>query len=215
MFSPLARYNFLHFAALGLSLTLLASSCSKQSVVAPEEVFSAEYEIKDIRYFNSSNQRLDTVPVKLQSFVLKNPSALLTTQVLDAGYEELSKTSRFTINDQSLLPPGIKLENLLVHVPERWDEKGLYGYFSEKFSLSSAEQKKPYTAYKKETLTIKIPPKSEITLDRQIQSYLLTCSFSAMVENKSTGQQYTLTGSWKGISHYNNSSVSLTEHPLK
>ncbi|RAK00083.1 hypothetical protein LX87_01781 [Larkinella arboricola] len=199
--------------ALGLAVSIFYS-CSKPHKIEPEVVETpAEYELKDVRYFMDAGDRLDTVTVKREGMKLQNSTTILSTHQFDDNYEELVKTSQFEV-DKSTVPADVKLDRFEVQVPERWYGEGSYGYFSEKFPLSSAEQQKPYGVYKKERLAINIPPNSTIVVDRQIDAYHLVCSFSGLIENKTTGQRYSLKGKWKGIVSYNNSSVSLNQYLL-
>ena len=197
-----------------LTLMIVSLSCSKSSKVEPESVIAAEYELKDLRYFMESGDGIDTVIVKLNGISVQNPGDRILPQTFEDNYESLMKTSQFEIADQQALPKGADLAKFNVRVPESWSKDGSYQYFSKQFPLVSNPQEQPYGFYKKETFDIKIPPKSRLVLDRKIEAYHLNCSFSAVLQNKNTGETFPLTGKWKGISHYNNSWAELTEFPL-
>ncbi len=204
--------NFIFALLVGIPAVLF--SCSKPSKVEPDVTLPAEYELREIHYFKTDQVGLDTVMVKLNGSTLTNPGNVLMTQTFESNYDDLQKTSRFEISNLQTLPTDIKLESFAVEVPERWNIDGTYGYFSEKFMLSSSEQQKPYGAYKKENITVRVPARSAVVVERQIEAYPLGCSFRAVVVNKATGQQYPVMGNWRGVSHYNNTSVTLTERAL-
>ncbi|MFD1142886.1 hypothetical protein ACFQ4C_17300 [Larkinella insperata] len=213
MLHQFTKVGLANLFGLGLSVAIFFS-CSKPAKVEPEVVVPpAEYELKDVRYFLEAGDRLDTVIVQLKGVSLQNPTPTLTTQPFEGQYDELVKTSRFEV-DRSTLPQDVKLDKIEVRVPERWYPDDTYGYFSEPFSLSSGEQQKPYGVYKKEVMDIKIPPKSKIVIDRQIDAHHLNCSFTGIIVNKTTGQRYSLKGKWIGILSYNNLSVSLNQSAL-
>lgn len=189
-------------------------SCSKSSNVEPDEVIPARFALKDVRYFKPATNGFDTVAVKLKGLTVTNPGEQIATQTVTATFDELVKTSTFEVTPPNALPREVKLSEFSIRVPERWYPDDSYGLFAETFPLSTQEQQKPYGSYQKETLNISIPPKSTIVVDRQIEAYHLTCSFSAVLENETTGERYPISGTWKGISHYNQASVKLTQHPL-
>ncbi len=190
------------------------SSCSKPDQVEPQEPLPSLYELEKIRYYEAVPASMDTLILKLKGGSVSNAGEGFSTQTFESSFEELTKTSLFEITNKPALPADVKLETLAVSVPERWQGNEAYAYFPEKFALHSAEQQKPYGAYRKETLSIKVPPKSAISVDRQIEAYRLTCSFTAVLVNKTTGQQFPVSGYWKGISHYNNASIKLTQRSL-
>ncbi|OZI08733.1 hypothetical protein BWI93_07720 [Siphonobacter sp. BAB-5385] len=194
--------------------SVLFFSCSKSSNVEPEEVIPATFALKDVRYFKPASGGFDTVAVKLKGLTVSNPGEQVSTQTVTTTFDELVKTSTFEVTPPNALPKEVKLSEFSVRVPERWYSDNSYGLFSETFPLSNREQQKPYGSYQKETLNIAIPPKSTIVVDRQIEAYHLSCSFSAVLENETTGERYPVSGTWKGISHYNQASVKLTQHAL-
>ncbi|WP_420152636.1 hypothetical protein [Siphonobacter sp.] len=199
---------------LGGWCSVLSLSCSKPSSVKPEEVIPATFVLQDVRYFKAASKGFDTLAVKLKGITVSNPGDQLMTQPFTDTFDELVKTSAFEVTTPNALPKEVNLSEFSVRVPERWYANDSYGLSTETFPLRTQEEQKPYGSYQKETLNLNIPPKSTIVVDRQIQAYHLTCSFSAVVVNEATGQRYPVSGTWKGISHYNNASVKLTQHPL-
>lgn len=196
-----------------LIVFLFLFSCSKPTKVEPEEVTPAQYQLKDIRYFLSSGDRLDTTSVKLDSLEVRNLGSLLSQQKVEERFDQLMKKSLFEF-DQNTVPQGVELEQIDVQVPENWFSNGSYGYFSEKFTLSTGQQQKPYGAYRTKELSVKVPPTSKIVINRAIDAYYLTCSFEATLENQTTGERHALKGKWKGVVRYNNYSIALKEYPL-
>ncbi len=200
---------------LGASAILAVfSSCSKSEKVAPQEPLVPDYQLENVRYADTGHPSLDTLAVKLKGGSVSNAGETMARKTFESSFDELVKTSHFEITNQKTLPADVKLETFAVRVPERWDGDDTYAYFPEKFTLHSGEQQKPYGAYQKESIPINVPPKSVIVVEREIEAYHLTCSFTATLVNKTTGQQFPVSGYWKGISHYNQASVTLTEHAL-
>lgn len=207
--------NFLsHFLGLNLGIVILLAACSKPANLEPEAAVPAQYELTDIRYFLNATDRVDTIPVLLKGTSVQNPGNTLATQQVEI-VDELVKTSQFEVDPLTTLPKGLELDKLGIKVPQNWYGTNIFDYFPEKFPLSLTPQQKPYEAPKKQVLTISIPPKSKIDVSRQIDAYQLTCSFKALLENKATGQRYTLTGKWKGLLRYNNESTTLKQYSLQ
>lgn len=124
------------------------------------------------------------------------------------------KTSQFSIDPASQLPKELDLSKLKVNVPQQWYGKGLFDSSVETYPLSPVEQQKPYGFDAQRMITVKIPPKSKLTISRQITAYRLSCSFKGILENTTTGQQYGLSARWTGLLKYANPSTTLKQSSL-
>lgn len=204
--------DWLVLTSLLVSSILTACSTSTQE---PEPL--AHYEITDVHYLLTAQDRIDTVSVSLKGASLPNATTTLITQQVDLKTDELSKSSQFVIDSTVRLPVGVDLSNLAVNVPDgSWHGTSPtpVGYFSEPFPLSPERQEKPYGEYARQTLKISVPPKSRINISRQIDSYRINCTFRAALINVTTGERYALTGKWMGTLGYNNMNTTLTESTL-
>ena len=201
---------------IGLLVSMLFSSCSKSVKVEPEEVSSAEYVIQDVRYFMDTNDKIDTANVLLKDTTFYNPGNVINVQNFTGDLNKLNKTSRFQLTNLDALPKGVKLDDLSVSVPQNWNADAYFDLFPEKFPLNQQANQKPYylASRSTESITVNVPPQSKIVVNYIIQAYYMSCSFSAVLQNKTTGQRYPLTGSWKGLLRYDNSQTKLTEQPL-
>lgn len=214
MNNPLVKTSFSRVSALILVIVTLLSACSKPEPVDPVATAPAKYKLKDIRYFFSQNDRVDTTTLQLKGLSVQNSSTVLSTQQVEEGFDELVKTSRFIIDPTIQLPKEVDLSNFDVNVPEHWYSNGLFGLSVDAYSFSAVEQQKPYGFNSKEMLTVKIPPKSQLDISRQIIAYQLVCSFDAILENTTTGQRYSLRGKWDGLLQYDNPSTTLKQSAL-
>jgi hypothetical protein len=201
---------------IGLLVSMLFSSCSKSVKVEPQEIPLAEYVIQDVRYFMNTNDKIDTAKVVLKDTTFYNPGNVINVQNFTGDLNKLNKTSRFQITNLDALPKDVKLDDLSVSVPQNWDSGSYFDLFPEKFPLNQQANQKPYNLASRSTegITVNVPPRSKIVVNYSIQAYYMTCSFSAVLQNKTTGQRYPLTGSWKGLLRYDNSQTKLTEQPL-
>lgn len=210
---PLTK-NLLCLSATVLTIAVVLYGCSKPVSVEPDAPLSARYELKDIRYFFKTGDRVDTTTLQLKGLSMRNSSSTLSTQQLTENFGDLAKTSLFIIDQQVHLPAGIDLSEFEVSVPQHWYGDGQLGRSVETYPLSPVEQQKPYGFDPNSVLTVKIPPASKIDISRQIDAYQLTCSFDGILENTKTGQRFNLKGTWKGLLQYANPKVSLKESPL-
>ncbi|OJW72911.1 MAG: hypothetical protein BGO59_09205 [Spirosoma sp. 48-14] len=196
------------------TLIVFSTACSTAPATEPLPNVPDQYEVRNIQYFLAPTDRIDTLTVQLKGINVQNPTNTLTTQQVEVTFDELVKTSQFSFDKTTPLPNQLDLTQIEVPVPRSWNGGNSFDFFSKKFPLSSIQQRQPYGANEKQTVAIKIPPKSSIAISRQIDSYLLTCSFQATIENKMTGQSFPLSGKWQGLLRYNNASTSLKESPL-
>ncbi|GAB3011655.1 hypothetical protein [Spirosoma pulveris] len=194
--------------------TLIVSSCSKPESAEPHAILPTNYQLKDIRYFFDTGDRADTTILQLKGTSLQNPGSTSITQQVTEDLSELVKTSRFTIDPAIQLPKELDLNKLEVHVPQEWYGGSSLIQSIETYPLSSVQQQKPYAPNRGATSTIIIPPKSKIDIIRQIEAYYLLSSFECLLENKTTGQRYTLKGKWQGFLQYNNLAVTLKQSAL-
>lgn len=201
---------------IGLFASMIFSSCSKSTKVEPEETISAEYSIQDVRYFIDTNSKIDTVKVGLKDTTLYNSGNVLVVQKFTGNFNKLIKTSRFQLTNLDALPKDVKLDDLFVNVPQNWYSNSSFDLFSEQFPFNEQANQKLYSLASRSTeaLTINVPPKSKIVVNYSILAYNMTCSFSAILQNKTTGQRYPVTGTWKDLLRYDNSHIKLTEHLL-
>jgi hypothetical protein len=201
---------------MGLLVSMIFSSCSKSVKVEPQEMPAAEYVIQDVRYFMDTNDKIDTANVVLKDTTFFNPGNVINVQKFMGDLNKLNKTSRFRLTNLDALPKDVKLDDLSVSVPQNWDSGNYFDLFPEKFPLNQQANQKPYNLASRSTenIAVNVPPQSKIVVNYSIQAYYMTCSFSAVLQNKTTGQHYPLTGSWKGLLRYDNSQTKLTEQPL-
>ncbi|MBE9463712.1 hypothetical protein ACFP1I_32350 [Dyadobacter subterraneus] len=201
---------------MGLFFPMLFSSCFKSVKVEPEEMPPAEYVIQDISYFMDKNDKIDTAKVVLKDTTFYNPGSVLNVQKFTGDLNDLNKTSRFQLTNPDALPKDVKLDDLSVSVPQNWDSGSYFDLFPEKFPLNQQVNQKPYNLVSSSTenMAVNVPPRSRIVVNYSIQAFYMTCSFSAVLQNKTTGQRYPLTGSWKGLLRYDNAQTKLTEQPL-
>ena len=201
---------------MGLLVSILFSSCSKSVKVEPQAMPLAEYVIQDVRYFMNTNDKIDTANVVIKDTIFYNPGNVLNVQKFTGDLNKLNKTSRFQLTNLDALPKDVKLDDLSVSVPQNWNSDSYFDLFPEKFPLNQQTNQKPYhlASRSTEAITVNVPPRSRIVINYSIQAYYMTCSFSAVLQNKTTGQRYPFTGSWKGLLRYDNSQTKLTEQPL-
>lgn len=201
---------------MGLLFLVLFSSCSKSVKVEPQEVPAAEYVIQDIRYFMNTDDKIDTAKVMLKDTTFYNFGNVLNVLKFTGNLNDLIKTSRFELTNLDALPKDVKLDDLSVSVPQNRNSDSYFDLFPEKFPLNQQANRKPYNLASRstESITVNVPPRSKIVVNYSIEAFYITCSFSAVLQNKTTGQRYPLTGSWKGLLRYDNSLTKLTEQPL-
>lgn len=171
------------------------------------------YELTEVRYFLLGTKSVDTVTLSLPGLHVQNPGATLTTQQVELGVTDLIKTSQFAL-DSSLLPADVELSRLTVPVPQEWNGQEPVSYFRASFPLSATPQQQPYGSYAQQLLTVRLPPKSKLDIRRHLTAYYLTCSFQGLLLNKSTGQRYSLRGTWTGLLRYDNLAITTTQLPL-
>ncbi|GAB3982732.1 hypothetical protein GCM10028806_54960 [Spirosoma terrae] len=203
-------------STLILLLAILINSCSKPQSTEPDAVLPATYQLKNIRYFLYSGDRVDTITVPLKGAILRNPSSTSSTQQVTEDLSELVKTSQFTFDPSSQLPKELDLSKFEVHIPQApyGHDRNSLVQSSDTYPLSSSQQQKPYTSKTGATSTIIIPPQSKIDIIRQIDAYQLSCTFEGFLENTTTGQRYLLKGKWQGLLQYNNLAVTLKQSAL-
>lgn len=202
---------------LVLTSLLVSSILTACSTPAQEPEPLAHYEVTDIRYLMTVQDRIDTTSVSLKGTSVPNAATTLITKQVELNTDELIKASQFVIDSAVVLPTGVDLSKLVVNVPDGpWHGTSPthISYFSEPFPLSSERQEKPYGAYAKQTFTVSVPPKSRINISRQIDTYRINCTFRATLTNVTTGERCALTGKWMGTLGYNNINATLTESAL-
>ncbi|HEX8426335.1 hypothetical protein [Hymenobacter sp.] len=214
MTSPLTRKYAPYLLTAGLATAAFSSSCSKEESTEPKVVEPDKYVLKDVRYFFTADSRIDTALVNLAGLRVQNPSNTLSSQQVEGGFGELMKTSQFELEPTTSLPKEVELNEFELQVPQHWYGNELFDYSTAAFPLSVTPQEKPYGFDPEHLLTIRIPPKSQITISRQIDAYRLACSFQCVLENTTTGQRYSIRGKWKGLLQYGNPSVTLKQSPL-
>lgn len=201
-------------STLILCIATLISSCSRPEPAEPDATLPARYELKDIRYFFSTGDRVDTTTIQLKGTSVQNPGSTSATQQVKEDLSELVKTSLFTIDPTAQLPKEVDLSKFNVSVPQHWYGNGLFDRSIETYPLSFTQQQKPYGFTPESTSTINVPPKSRIDISRQVDAYQLRCSFECILENTATGQRYTLSGKWNGLLQYNNLAVTLKQSAI-
>lgn len=205
-----------NIAVIVLLSSILFSSCSKSEKVQPQQMPAAEYLIEDVRYFMNTKDKIDTTKVVLKDTAFYNPGNALNVQKFTADLTKLIKTSRFQLTNLDALPKDVNLDNFSVSVPQNWNRDSYFDLFPEKFPLNQQVNQKPYNLASRstESITVNVPPRSSIVVNYSISAFYMTCSFSAVLQNKTTGQRYPLAGSWKGLLRYDNSQTNLTQQQL-
>lgn len=199
-------------AVLAVGLVFVSLCCSRSAdEVAPDVDQDVEYSLTGLRYFMSTDDGVDTVSVDLESIRLHNSSDVLTQQQVEGTFEGLQKTSSFKFDNALQLPEGVVLDQFKVSVPARWLGADTFSFFGEKFPFTAEVAEMPYPLPDNQLLDVTIPPNATVVVERKIDAYHLTCSFTAQLTNTTTGEQYAVTGKWLGVSGYNNSSIVLTE----
>ncbi|WP_143072169.1 hypothetical protein [Dyadobacter koreensis] len=201
---------------IGLLASMLSFSCSKSVKVEPQEMPIAEYVIQDIRYFMTTDDKIDTAKVVLKDTTFYNFGNDLKVGKFTGNLNKLNKTSRFQLTNLDALPDDVKLDDLSVNVPQNWNSGNYFDLFPEKFPLNQLGNQRPYNLASRSTenITVNVPPRSKISVTYSIEAYYMTCSFSAVLQNNTTGERYPLTGTWKGLLRYDNSQTKLAEQPL-
>ncbi|REA58080.1 hypothetical protein DSL64_22100 [Dyadobacter luteus] len=191
------------------------ASCSKPSRTEPEITPEADYQLKDIQYFMSDGDRIDTLMVGLGDTTIYNYSNAKLARKFTEDYSKLAKTSYFQVSEPNLLPADLYLEKFEVHVPSQLIADGSFSYFATKLPVSRDSVQVPYGKFWSDTVSINVPAKSKIVIDRSVQAHVINCSFKASIVNKTTGQNHEVRGSWKGLLRYDNLNTRLTEHPVE
>lgn len=215
MMAALIKKRFARLALPGLLVSIGMGACTKPGELTPvQPVAPAQYELTDVRYFLGEGDRIDTVTVTLKGYNVQNTKTTLDSQQVENSFDELVKTSQFAVLRPATLPKEVDLSRVAAKVPEYWNGGDSFFFFKETFPLAPTQQQKPYGGFTSKPMPLQIPPRSTIAIRRQVDAYKLSCSFEAVLENKTSGQRYPLTGKWTGILRYNNVSVTLTQHPL-
>lgn len=208
----------LNLKLLSLSITIGCAvglaSCSKSSPNEPEIIPEAEYGLVSMQYLMAENDYIDTLTVNLGDTTIYNYSNAKVTSRFADDYSHLTKSSYFQVADPHLLPTDLHLDKFEVHVPSQWIGDGSFSYFTTKLPVSQDSLEVPYGKFWSDSVSINIPARSKIIMDRTVQAQLLTCSFKAVILNKTTGQNHEIKGTWKGLLRYDHLNTRLTEHPL-
>ncbi|WP_025764633.1 hypothetical protein [Dyadobacter tibetensis] len=186
-------YKLLMMTILG---GVLISSCSKSDKVEPEESATAAYFIEEFKYYMDSSDMMDSTRVALKDTTYYNPGQTVNVQSFTGNLNELVKTSQFQLTNLDALPKDVNLDDFLVSVPQNWNSDGMVNLFPEKFPFNQQVNHKPYNLVSRSTegVTFNVPPKSRLVVTYGIQAINITCSFSAVLQNKMTGQRYPFSG---------------------
>lgn len=214
MTALLARKYATRFLPVSLAFTALLSACSKEETVAPTPVESNQYVLTDVRYSFAAGDHVDTTVVHLKELRVQNPSNTLSTQLVEAGFDELVKTSQFELEQNTSLPKEVDLSQFDLRVPQHWYSKASFDYSVATFPLSTTLHQRPYGFAAAQPMTVQIPAQSALMISRQIEAYHLACSFQAVLENTTTGQRYPLRGKWQGLLQYAHPAITLKQSPL-
>ena len=195
---------------LGCSKEPLHSSENEDDVRLP-----AEYEIESLTYRMASDDKIDTVNVKGGATEFSNPGNTLMEVAHVETFDDLVKTSLFEINgggDQ--LPSDLDLSEFQVSVPEIYNENGTFSFYSEPFAISDTEQQKLYKSGATFGFNLKVPSHSKLRLEKSIDRHDISCSFTLILRNKTTGERHQVDGKWHGVLRYFNESFVLSEQKL-
>lgn len=200
--------------ALASAAVLLLNACSKTKEREPEVSPEKQYVLRDLRYFVSGSAQVDTTTLNLQDTTLLNPGNALMTATFASDLSSLVKTSHFEITNAGALPEGINYEHFQVNLPSVLNPDNSLTYTAFKAPFTTTVAQLPYKTGTSETLTVNVPARSRIVVNQTILAQNITCSFTATIEEKTTGQTYPVEGTWKGLLRYDNLSTKLTEQPL-
>jgi hypothetical protein len=207
------RVSLLRFAA-AYSMMLISISCTKPHEQEVEVVPQSDYVLREIDYFMSGSDRIDTVNLYLGDTTLLNPGDTKAAFTFLDSFEKLTKTSSFHITNESTLPADLHLGDFTVHVPSQLNPNGSFTFFSVKLPFKGDSTIVPYGSFWSDSITVNVPERSSITVSRNVNAYHLTCSFKAVVTDKTTGLTFDVNGAWKGLLRYDNLTTRLTEHPI-
>lgn len=213
MISRLLNYRYTFFCVF----VLLATSCGKEEVQPHEEDVLepvANYRLIELNYLMAETGSIDTNTVELPGFTILNPSDIASKQQITIDYESLMKRSQFTLDPSTSLPQGLSLDTIMVHVPSSWIGESDYSLYPTPFPLSQDIEEQPYESYGEKVFELTVPSGSKIEVRSEIDAYELTCAFTALLENTTTGERHTVEGSWNGLLRYNNSRTRVDEYPL-
>lgn len=210
LINPIARTPLI----LAGALLLLLNSCSKKDKDEPELVPEKQYVLNDMRYFMSNTDHIDTVALSLKDTTLYNAGNTLATTKFAFNFAALEKTSQFQIDHAATLPADIKLDRFKVEVPAELYQDNSFSYAPSKVPFTTDFTTLPYQGKYSDTLTVKVPARSSIVVAKSIQAHQITCSFTAVISEKTTGQTYPVKGIWKGLLRYDNLNIKVTEHSL-
>lgn len=195
------------------ALLVVMNSCSKSTKMEPDILPEKEYSLLDMRYFMSNTDYLDTLTLQLQDTTLYNSNNLMAITMFPDNISGLVKTSQFEITNIAELPTDVKFEHFEINVPADY-QNNFFSYSSLKVPFTTEVAMLPYKSNWSDTIVVKVPARSSILVNRSIHAYNITCSFTAVIEEKTTRQTYPVKGIWKGLLRYDNLSTTLTQHPL-
>lgn len=199
---------------LASTLLLTLNSCFNPTNEGPEIVPEKEYELRDMQYFISNTDHLDTLTLRLQDTTLYNSGNSVTIIKFPYNFSELVKTSQFDITNAATLPADVSFEDLETNVPSGLYQNNFFTYTSFKVPFTNEVTKIPYKSNWFDTIMVTVPARSSIVLNRSIQVHHISSSFTALIADRTTGETYPVKGIWKGVLRYNNLSTTVTQHPL-
>lgn len=200
--------------AAACAAILALGSCSKTATEQVEIVPEKQFELRDIRYFMSGTDKLETVDVQLQDTTVYNSGNESITIKFASNLSSLVKTSQFQVANAAALPKNIDFERFQVNVPANIYDDNSLSYTASKVPFTMRPAEFPYDTFSIDTLTVKVPARSSIVINRSIQAQNVTCSFTAVIKEKTTGQTSSIQGTWKGLLRYDQLNTKLTERPL-
>jgi hypothetical protein len=204
----------LTLCVLVFGILLLYTSCSKTSKSSPEVSPQTQYQLRDLQYRISEGSRVESTKLNLQDTAVANPSDVIVTKQVINDLSALVKTSIFEITNLAELPKDIDFEQFQINLPSNLYPDSSLSYTSFTVPFTTKQAQYPYQSKVSDTIVVKVPAQSKIQINTSIQAQNMSCSFTALIEEKVTGQTFYIKGTWRGLLRYDKLDIRLAEHIL-
>ena len=204
----------LPFCVLVFGALLLFTSCSKMPKVDSEISPQKQYLLRDLQYHIPEANGLESITVNLQDTAVSNPSDVAVTKKVINDLSVLVKTSNFEIINLAELPKDVNFGQFQINLPSNVYPDSSLSYTPFTVPLTTKQTEYPYHSNTSDTIVLKVPAQSKIQINTSIQAQNMRCSFTALIEEKASGQTFPIKGTWKGLLRYDKLDIRLTERPL-